>query len=248
MAATLSLPPPPADLLRGASLFLDFDGTLVEIAERPDAIRVDDRLRVLLTRLKHRLAGRVAMITGRPAGELIGLLDESYTVAGSHGLELRRADGTSVPAERPTALARVLEAMHDFASATPGILVEDKPMGTALHYRQAPHTGEACIRLAAELARAHRLVLQPGKMMVEVRAGGGDKGSALRRLMAEPEAAGTRPVFIGDDVTDEDGFVAAAVLGGAGILIGEARQTAAEYRLDGVSELLAWLEQAMEQT
>jgi trehalose 6-phosphate phosphatase len=134
--------------------------------------------------------------------------------------------------------------MHELASQHPGLIVEDKPLGAALHYRQCPAAEAECVRLATELARHHALYLQPGKMMIEVRAAGGDKGTAIRTLMREPDMAGTRPVFMGDDHTDEPGFAAVAELGGAGILVGEPRETAARYRLEGVEAALAWLEAA----
>lgn len=237
--------PPPVDLLDGASLFLDFDGTLVEIAERPDAVAVDARLQALLGGLIDRLDGRVALISGRPAGEIVALFGEALVnVVGSHGMEYRWADGRDAPFERPAGLDEVLEAMRRLADAHPGVLVEEKPLGVALHFRQAPDTEAACHTLAEALAQVHQLHLQPGKMMVEVRARGGDKGSAIRTLMSEPKLAPTRPLFMGDDHTDEPGFTAAQALGGAGILVGPERPTAARYRLDGVAATLSWLETA----
>ena len=147
-------------------------------------------------------------------------------------------------ARRPDALAEVYAEFARLAQACEGLLIEDKPLGVALHYRRRPEAAERCNAAAAELARRHGLHLQTGKMMVEVRAAGGDKGTAIRALLREPEMAGTRPVFMGDDHTDEPGFVAAAELGGAGVLIGERRETAALYRLEGVEATLAWLEAA----
>lgn len=238
-------PSPPVDLLVGASLFLDFDGTLVEIADRPDAVAVDARLRALMRRLIDRLDGRVALISGRPAGEIVALFGEALVnVVGSHGLEYRWVDGREAPFERPAALTAVLDAMRRLAAERPGVLVEEKPLGVALHFRQAPTQESACQALAETLAQAHGLHLQPGKMMIEVRAAGGDKGSAIATLMTEPKLASTRPVFMGDDHTDEPGFAAAEALGGAGILVGPARPTAARYRLDGVGATLSWLEAA----
>jgi trehalose 6-phosphate phosphatase len=134
--------------------------------------------------------------------------------------------------------------MERLASERAGLIVEDKPLGAALHYRQTPEAEAACVELASALAEEHGLHLQPGKMMVEVRTPGGDKGSAIERLMREPDLQGARPIFMGDDVTDEPGFAAAAGLGGAGILVGDERPTAALYRLDGVASALAWLEAA----
>lgn len=239
------LPSPPPDLLQGASLFLDFDGTLVEIASRPDAVRVDARLHALMRRLHDRLGGRVAVISGRPAGQIQLLFGGlALPVAGSHGMEFRWPDGRVALADRPAALIDVLDAMDDLAARTPGVLVEDKPLGAALHYREAPAAEAACLALARDLAARHALRLQPGKMMIEVRATGGDKGAALHKLMAEPERAGTRPVFMGDDETDEPGFAAAAKLGGAGILVGRPRPSAALYGLDDVEATLAWLDRA----
>lgn len=239
------LPPPPATLLDGASLFLDFDGTLVELAERPDAVAVDARLHTLMRSLADRLDGRVAIISGRPAGQVHALFgSEGMTVVGSHGMEFRWGDGRVRVPDRPQGLAQALSAMQALADRTPGMLVEDKPLGAALHFRMAPEAEAAAQALAVDLAEHHNLHLQPGKMMVEVRAAGGDKGLAIRTLMAEPELASTRPVFMGDDHTDEPGFEAAAALGGAGILIGAPRPTNATYRLNDVQATLAWLEAA----
>ncbi|WP_380874483.1 trehalose 6-phosphate phosphatase [Sphingomonas sp. DBB INV C78] len=239
------VPAPPANLLRDASLFLDFDGTLVEIAERPDAVRVDERLAGLLSLLFQKLDGRIALISGRPADEvrtLTGLTP--LTIVGSHGMQFQWADGRRSMAPRPAALVDILQELRDLAARLPGVLVEDKPLGAALHFRQAPDAEATCIALAEGLATAHGLTLQFGKMMIEVRASGGDKGSAVRTLMAEPAFASGRPLFMGDDVTDEPGFTAAVALGGAGVLVGPERTTAARYRLPGVGEALRWLEAA----
>jgi len=235
---------PSSDLLRGASLFLDFDGTLVEIAQKPDAVQVDRRLAEVVQRLHERLDGRLAVISGRPAAQVHDLLVADVVVVGSHGMELVRKNVIREPMPRPSALAEVLVAMRRLAKHHVGLIVEDKPLGVALHYRQCPAAEAECVKLASELASHHALYLQPGKMMVEVRAAGGDKGTAIRTLMREPDMAGTRPVFMGDDLTDEPGFAAAAELGGAGILVGEPRKTAARYRLEGVEAALAWLEAA----
>ena len=230
------------DLLRGASLFLDFDGTLVEIADRPDAIRTSERLTAVLDSLGARLPGRLAVISGRPASEIRRLLDRPVIVVGSHGMEFEAPIAGAM--DRPPALDRALESLRGLAAARPALIIEDKPLGVALHYRQVPEAEEECMELASALAREHGLHLQRGKMMIEVRAAGGDKGTAIKTLMREPDMAGTRPVFMGDDLTDEPGFVAAADLGGAGILVGERRETAAQYRLSGVEAALAWLEAA----
>ncbi len=124
------------------------------------------------------------------------------------------------------------------------MIVEEKPFGLGLHYRMAPEAEAVAVTLAQDIAAETGASLQPGKMVVEVRLGGSDKGAALRRMMSEGVMAGTKPVFIGDDVTDESAFVAAAELGGSGILVGPQRHTAARYRLPGVAATIAWLEAA----
>lgn len=242
-----SLPPlrtPPVELLRQASLFLDFDGTLVELAERPDAVRVDARLPGLIRQLQERLDGRVALISGRSAARLRAMLGTDVRIVGSHGMEFMAADGKVAPFDRPAALTEIETAMSGLTRSHPGTLVEVKPLGIALHFRKCPSAETACVNLASTLADEHGLHLQPGKMMIEVRAGGGDKGTAIRTLMREPDMVGMRPVFMGDDFTDEPGFVAVQELGGTGILVGEQRTSAALYSIDGVAATLAWLEAA----
>lgn len=245
-APRTALEPPSASLLDGASLFLDFDGTLVEIAERPDAVSVDDRLGGLMARLAERLEGRLAIVSGRPIRQIDALFGApDFAVSGSHGAEIRWADGRCDVRERPAALDRVLAEMRQLAAEHPGVLVEDKPLGAALHYRTAPEAEWRCQALAVRLADEHDLAIQAGKMVFELRAAGDDKGKAILALMEAPPFAGTRPVFVGDDWTDEAGFAAVTGKGGAGVLVGEARETAARYRLDDVAAVLAWLE-AME--
>ena len=237
-------PPPPAHLLTGAALFLDFDGTLVELAATPDAVAVDARLRALMTQLAAQLDGRLAVISGRSAQAIRALFGEPpFPVAGSHGLELSWPDGRGAAPSRPAAMDAVTAAMHALAHEHAGVVVEEKPLGVALHYRQAPAAAAACHALAERLAAAHGLALQTGKMMVELRPGGADKGAALAALMADPAMAGGRPLFLGDDDTDEPAFEAAARLGGAGVLVGPARPTAARYRLENVAAVLDWLSQ-----
>jgi trehalose 6-phosphate phosphatase len=233
---------PPPGLLAGAALFLDFDGTLVELAPTPGAVHVDERLTRLLTTLSQRLDGRLAIVSGRPVETLRELLPPALLIVGSHGLEFGTPDGAIDLPLRPSAFAVIVEHMARLAAEHPGLVVEDKPLGAALHYRQLPEAEAACLELAAALAEEHDLHLQPGKMMIEVRAPGGDKGSAIERLMREPDMQGARPVFMGDDLTDEPGFEAAAKLGGAGILVGPVRPTQAQYRLESVAAAIAWLE------
>lgn len=241
------LPSPPVHLLRGASLFLDFDGTLVDLAPRPEMVSVDARLSALILRLADRLEGRVALVSGRSAENLIRLFGRlPLTIAGSHGAEVWWHDGRITLPERPAALDRILSIMTEFAHSTPGLLVEQKPLGTALHYRGAPYMEPAAHALARSLAEESGLHVQTGKMMVELRVGGADKGTALRQLMAHAPMAGHTPIFFGDDDTDEPAMAAAAALGGVGVLVGTPRVSDARYRLDNVAATLDWLESACE--
>jgi trehalose 6-phosphate phosphatase len=235
--------PPALSRLAPAALFLDFDGTLVELAEAPDAIAVPSGLTPLLDRLRERLDGRLAIVSGRAVEDLRRHLSVSVAVlSGSHGAELHYPDGRSIPVSAPPGLAEARESIRRFAAGSEGLLVEDKPAGVALHYRLAPERADEADAFLESLAQRSGLVLQRGKMVAELRPHGCDKGAALRRLMAEPPFAGARPVFVGDDLTDEDAFRAAASLGGEGVLVGPDRPSAARWRLDGVAEVAAWLE------
>ena len=241
------LSPPPLSILDGAALFLDFDGTLVDLADTPDAVVVDSALADLIARLFLRLDGRIAIVSGRPVDEIRALFGpQQLTISGSHGLEIALADGTRHDAERPAALDRIVEEMTAFAADKSGLLVETKPLGAALHYRRAPDYAGDSMMLATRLADETGLHLQTGKMMIEIRVPGADKGTALDRLMAMTAMAAHRPVFLGDDDTDEPAMIAAAAQGGCGILIGEPRDTAAAWRLPSVAATRDWLTRAVE--
>jgi trehalose 6-phosphate phosphatase len=245
-ASPALLSPPPDPVAVDISLFLDFDGTLVELAERHDAIRVDGRLRALVRALADRLDGRLAVVSGRTADEIVAYLHAAdsnppFAIAGSHGLELRWTDGRGEAPTRPAALDTILAALHALAAQHPGVVVEEKAFGAALHYRGAPDAGAACDALAETLAAGNGLHLQRGKMVAELRLPGADKGDALRRFMADPAMVATTPVFVGDDVTDEAGFAAAAERGGWGVHVGDIAVTAARYRLEDVTAVHHWL-------
>ncbi len=233
-------------MLGEASLFLDFDGTVVDIAPRPDAVRVSAKLRLVLERLLERLDGRLAILTGRSAADVEQMLHPlSLAIGGHHGLEMPN-DDSSTSIERPAQLDELVEELKRLQQEYPGVLVEEKPLGIALHYRQAPGAEEAC-RVAIERAAMWSgFEIQPGKMVFDLKPCGVDKGVALRRLMKQRPFSGTTPVFLGDDLTDEPAFIAAQELGGAGVIVGKRAPTAAQYRLRSVSETLEWLHQACE--
>lgn len=241
-ARTPSLPPPPSlATMDHPSLFLDFDGTLVDLAPQPDAIRVAPHLISLLESVGRRLQGRLAIVSGRALADLDHYLPaRALTLSGSHGGELRLA---AAPANAPSAAtfpkAAHLEALA-FAAAH-GVFVEAKPLGFALHYRQAPDAGGAVQAFADTLGGRHGLAVKTGKMVTELMPPGIDKGKIVATLMAMPAFRNTTPVFIGDDVTDEDGFGAASAAGGFGVLVGAHRPTAAGAALPDVAAVHAWL-------
>jgi len=241
----VTLPAPPPTLLESASLFLDFDGTLVDLADRPDSVAVDTDLTDLLAALARRLDGRIAVVSGRSIAQidaLLGPVAQTLAVSGSHGCEHRWHGIVSQP-ERPASLTDVATAMHAAAAGRDGVIVEEKSFGVALHYRLAPAFEAEALRLAETLAVRHDLAIQHGKMMVELRVPGSDKGVAVARLMQRSDMAGTTPIFIGDDLTDEPAFVAARDAGGHAILVGDARASAADYGLPDPAAVRAWLQE-----
>jgi len=236
------LPAPPLPDPATASLFLDFDGTLVELAATPEAVIVDARLGPLLERLAAAMPGRVAIVSGRSVAQIDGFLAAhlgAIAVAGSHGAERRTPSEGHLLPKRSEALDRAAAALAAYADRE-GLLLEEKTLGVTLHYRADPARGPAAIAAAERVAAEHGLGANRGKMMVEVRLPG-DKGRAVKSLMAADAMAGTQPWFLGDDVTDEDGFAAVAALGGAGVLVDDLRETAARYRLAGTTAVRDWL-------
>lgn len=140
--------------------------------------------------------------------------------------------------------SRIVEKARDFAASWPGVLIEEKPFGIAIHYRLAPAAEEACRRLALEIAAEAGYALQSGKKVFELKISTTDKGDAVKTLLSAAPMKGTRPVFVGDDETDEAAFRTARRLGGAGVLVGPPRSSDASYRLESVDDTLRWLEAA----
>lgn len=224
------------------ALFLDLDGVLAPLAPTPAAVGPDAARNALLARAAERLSGRVAVISGRTVADVDRILEGQIpAVAGIHGLQRRTAQGLMGQAWRHPKLGDARAAFIGLASTDPGLLVEDKGVSVALHYRGAPTLAALVREHAARLAETTGLQLQEGDMVAELRSPGPSKGDALAAFMAEPPFAGARPVFIGDDLTDEDGFAAAQAAGGFGILVGPRRETQALWRLRDVPDVLAWL-------
>jgi trehalose 6-phosphate phosphatase len=230
----VALPPHPR-----AALLLDLDGTLVDIAPTPDAVVVPADLLTSLRTLRTRLDGALAVISGRPVEQIEALLPDAITaIAGEHGGAFRFAPGA--PLERPelpTLPDAWLAAGARIAAAHPGALFERKARGFVLHYRAAPEHGAALREaMQALLEQSGRFTMTAAHMAWELRPKGADKGTAVRTLMARAPFAGRLPIFIGDDVTDEDGIAAAQALGGAGLRVPEAFGTPEAVR--------AWLHTA----
>jgi trehalose 6-phosphate phosphatase len=244
--SAVALPSPPGLRPGAIALFLDVDGTLVKIEREPRAVHVPARLRQLLAALQRATAGALALVSGRPLEQLDQLFAPlQLSAAGLHGLERRTPGGDVVRARLdPIVLAAARERLGGFAARHPGVLLEDKGMTLALHYRLAPAQQAAAARLVQEMVAASqgRLVLLEGKMVLELKPPDSDKGQAIAAFMAEAPFAGRQPVFAGDDLTDEAGFALVNRSGGISIRIGaDPRPTAATHGLPDVGAVEGWL-------
>lgn len=218
------------------ALFLDFDGTLVELAPTPEAIVVPERLGPLLEAWRDRLGGALALVSGRSLDSLRRHIPLALAMAGSHGAEWRDSDGrTGAIADVCPAFERLKSRLISYAQ-TQGLLYEDKGRALALHFRQAPEKREA---LEREIEReagpvAQSIKLIRGNGVRELHPVGVDKGAALARFMqAEHEPfRGRRPVYIGDDTTDEDAFAWVNAHGGVSIKVGAGPTRATERLAD----------------
>ena len=246
MSASLQLPPPPslgALVKAGAfALFCDFDGTLVELAPTPDSIEPRADMLTKLNALNQRIDGRLALVSGRSVGDVEKHLGPiPLTIAGSHGADKRLANGQILGVKPKAVSDELLQAMRAFATEH-GAALEEKPHGLALHYRAKPELEEAVIRFTENMSQRYGLSPKRGKCVVELVEPGADKGAAVEAFMAEAPFAGATPWFIGDDVTDEDGFRACLARGGGAILVGERDNSCANYALPGVAAVHDWLE------
>ncbi|RYD14610.1 MAG: trehalose-phosphatase [Lysobacteraceae bacterium] len=246
--ATTGLPAlraPPVPDPAQVALFLDVDGTLLDFAPHPDAVRVDPALPALLGALWRRLDGALAPVSGRPLGQVDRLLGlPPGAAAGLHGAQWREADGTpGLYAHDEAVVADLLAQAHACTAAMPGVLVESKPNALALHFRNAPDAEAAVRRVADELAwrAGARFTLQHGDHVIELKPAGIDKGDAVARLMRAPPFARRTPWMLGDDHTDEHAFDVAQSLGGKAIVVGSRRPTRADWALADPAAVLAWL-------
>lgn len=224
------------------ALFLDLDGTLAPIAPVPTDVRPEPQRNALLARVREFLGGRLAVVSGRPISDVDRILGGSVmAVAGTHGLERRSARGELHRTPPHNGLADARAKFAALAQTRRGLLVEDKGMSVALHYRRVPQAEGEVHALGRELAGVTGLSLQEGKMVIELRTPGADKGDAIAAFMTEAPFEGARPIFAGDDLTDEHGFELVENAGGEGVLVGPPRQTHASRALPDVKAVLAWL-------
>jgi len=226
------------------AIFTDFDGTLVELAETPDAVEVPQALTEELRRAVAEFDSAFAVLTGREIVDIDNFLAPLVLpIAGAHGTQRRRADGSMEPVA-PKAVQgadEIAHAIEPLVLAHPELIVEHKEGALALHFRQSPELEAAC-RIAMEdaIVSVGNFDLVPGKMVFEARPHGVSKGEALRAFMREEPFLGRIPIFIGDDTTDEDGFIAAQELGGVGIKLGQG-DTVARMRIADVASVRALL-------
>ncbi|SJZ79341.1 trehalose-phosphatase [Consotaella salsifontis] len=234
--------PPLIDTSRHA-LFLDFDGTLVGLIDDPQAVRIEPAAFDRLVELQKQLNGALAIVSGRKIADLDRFLSPMrFAAVGVHGLERRPQPGAEVRRlMQPSALDPIRDALREGLEREPRLKLEDKGMALVLHYRTAPDLESEARRLMREAAADRDdMVTMNGDHIVEVHPAGMDKGRAVADLMTEPPFAGRRPIYAGDDVTDEFALAYVREAGGISVKIGRA-ESCAEYRLENVAAVHAWL-------
>lgn len=223
------------------ALFLDFDGTLAELAPQPHAVRVATGLVRTLEVLHQGLNGALAIVTGRTIVDIDRFLSPlQLPIAAEHGSQYRMVDGRT-PGITPSDLQVALDAADSLVTLHPGLLVERKTAAVALHYRQHPELETLCREvMQAAAAQMRGVELLQGKCVIEIKPACVNKGQAIASFMNEAPFAGRVPIFVGDDLTDEPGFSAAQQLGGKGIKVGEGA-TVALHRCMTPAALRGWL-------
>lgn len=227
------------------AVFLDVDGTLVEIADEPDRVHVPDTLGPRLTGLENQLGGALALVSGRTIADVDRLFAPyHFSIGGVHGAEVRM-DGTvhRIDVDR-AALDPVRQAFAGFVAGHPGTRWEDKGFAVAVHYRQNPAAGTAAVALARHWGETlgETFHVLAGKMVAEVRFRCATKAAAVRSLMADPPFADRTPVYLGDDRTDEDAFAWVNDHRGISIVVGSPPGSCATHTLDRVADVHKWLD------
>jgi len=230
------------------ALFLDVDGTLLDLQDHPGDVRADPELVELLQELLTHFDGALALISGRSIAEIDRIFDNvHFPAVGAHGAEMREVNSVlDAPPSRPLP-AHVLERITTLADHHDGLLLEQKKGGVSLHYRRAPELAARCKALVfevmPELESDFRLI--EGKMVYEIAPRQHNKGEAIRQLLKSREFKQRQPVFIGDDITDEDGFEVVNALQGISIRVGADSATAAQFALASVADVRKWLHSVM---
>jgi trehalose 6-phosphate phosphatase len=224
--------------------FLDVDGTLVEFTEDPNQASTDASLVALLEEAQRVCEGAVALISGRRLAEIDRMIAPlRLPAAGQHGAERRSVSG-AIHRHAPASdeFSRIRDAVIAWAGSRPGVVLQDKGATLAVHLRQAPHLwGEADAFLRNLLpGNGGEFGLMAGKLVMEIRPSGKDKGAAVLEFMQEPPFRGRRAVFVGDDATDEDAFAVVNGLGGVTVKVGEG-DSIARWRLPSVAAVRAWI-------
>lgn len=242
-------PPSPESVLAGnvrsIALFLDCDGTLLDIAPTPGEVRVPPGLVELLARISTSLDGALAILTGRQLAEIDTLLQPvQFVGSGVHGAELRAARGGNIDSVASALPNSLVEEVIRRAQKLPGIIVEPKGPSIAIHYRLAPHLKDALEASLRSLLTQYPdgLVLCPGRKLFEIIPAGHSKGTALETILALPEFAGRTPIMIGDDMGDIPALAAARRLGGAGLRVAGEQFGNDDVELKGPAEVVAWLQ------
>lgn len=225
------------------ALFLDIDGTLLDMAPTPDAVFVPPGLVRTLKRVVQGFEGAVALSTGRRisgADRLFAPL--KLVTSGVHGTEVRTLPGGDTMMLVPPVSSELVQAVNAVTQISAGVLVEQKGAGLAVHYRNAPEARRALeIELERIVGRWEDFVLCPGRKVLEILPKGYSKGTALEWLMRLPPFHGRRPIMIGDDHGDEAALVAAQRFGGIGLTVAGEHFGNACTDFEGPASVRAWL-------
>lgn len=238
------LPPTPIDP-RTTAIFLDIDGTLLDIAPTPLEVKVSDALRATLASLSRMFQGAVAFVSGRPIAEMDRLFDPLRLAAvGGHGAEIRYAPGGEIRRSEIATLDEDLRAEFSrIGRIGDGVIVEDKGYSLAIHFRLAPQLGGEIMKSVAAVCKDDRcsaLEILPGKAVVEIKPGGYDKGTGLREMMSVRPFTGRTPIFVGDDVTDSAAFAVLQDFAGTGFSVGGV-VPGTSFNFDGPQDVRGWL-------
>ncbi len=240
-ASAASLPVP----VDGWAVFLDIDGTLLDIAATPGAVDVPEGLPDDLVALSQKVDGALALVTGRSLDFVDAAFPgHTFHVAGLHGAEWRDSAGRRFSCAQKPGLGAAKRLLEEKAADWPGVLVEDKGAAFAAHFRLVPQLETTVRGFMESLARGlgERWHLQAGKCVVEIRPAGGDKGAAVERFLGAPPFSGRRPLAVGDDITDEAMFAAVNRFGGLSVRVGRAmRPSAASATVESPAAVRGWI-------